>query len=187
MQSRETFGYLTTEQALADFAENIVWLKRKWKTGNSPVVLFGGSYGGMLATWFRMKYPHLAIGAVAGSAPIWQFPGIYDCHQFYQIVTKDFADYSPACAETIRLSWKHMRDKLATSDGRKWISQKFNLCTEEDLESPSFQDRFVAWITSAYESLSMTDYPNPAVFLQPMPAYPIRVRFDAHFCDAQLV
>ena len=35
----------------------------------------GAAAGGMLATWMRIKYPHILDGAVAGSAPIWSYLG----------------------------------------------------------------------------------------------------------------
>uniref|UniRef100_A0A0E0HU62 Lysosomal Pro-X carboxypeptidase n=1 Tax=Oryza nivara TaxID=4536 RepID=A0A0E0HU62_ORYNI len=70
--SPEKLGYLTSTQALADFAVLITSLKHNLSAVSSPVVVFGGSYGGMLASWFRLKYPHVTIGAVASSAPILQ-------------------------------------------------------------------------------------------------------------------
>jgi lysosomal Pro-X carboxypeptidase len=54
-------------QALADFAEVIVMVQRKYaKNGRLPVIAIGGSYGGMLATYIRIKYPHLVDMALAG-------------------------------------------------------------------------------------------------------------------------
>ena len=44
----------------------------------------------VLAAWFRMKYPHVAIGAVASSAPILQFPGLVSPYSFTNIITQDF-------------------------------------------------------------------------------------------------
>ena len=50
-------GYLSSEQALADYALLIVYLKetRLSNAKNSPVIAFGGSYGGMLTAWMRIK------------------------------------------------------------------------------------------------------------------------------------
>ena len=56
-------NYLTSEQALADYAVLIRHIKSVIPgTRDSKVIAFGGSYGGMLAAWFRMKYPNVVQG-----------------------------------------------------------------------------------------------------------------------------
>lgn len=104
-------GYLTSEQALADFADLLQFLN---PDSQRPVIAFGGSYGGMLAAWFRMKYPHLVTGALASSAPVMQFPGIVPCDIFNRILTSVYKvalDRNPdgsnsgICVDNIKKSW----------------------------------------------------------------------------------
>ncbi|KAL2096648.1 hypothetical protein ACEWY4_008796 [Coilia grayii] len=163
-------NYLSSEQALADFAVLIRYLKESPATNRSAVIAIGGSYGGMLAAWFRMKYPHVVAGALAASAPIWQFPGMVDCGVFYRIVTDDFSRGGKNCDANIRVSWKAIDKLSSTDEGLQWLSREFSLCAPLtkgfDLKS---------WLQETWVNLAMVDYPYKANFLQPLPAWPIKV------------
>ncbi|XP_074580620.1 uncharacterized protein LOC141837040 [Curcuma longa] len=163
-----TLGYLSTAQALADYAALITDLKKNLSSEHSPVVAFGGSYGGMLAAWFRLKYPHVVIGSVASSAPILQFDGLVSPYTFIDIVTNDFKSESESCFRTIKRSWKEMDDTLRQPGGPQKLAEAFKLC-------PGAKPEYVpGWISSAFIYGAMTDYPTASDFLTPLPAFPVK-------------
>lgn len=113
--SAQHLGFLTSEQALADFSMLLDYLnpsKSVPPRKKRPVIAFGGSYGGMLAAWLRMKYPHIVIGAIASSAPIFQFTDLTPCDAFNRILTSVFATAfsgNSLCSENVKKSWDVMR------------------------------------------------------------------------------
>ncbi|XP_045339785.1 lysosomal Pro-X carboxypeptidase isoform X1 [Leopardus geoffroyi] len=167
-------NYLTSEQALADFAVLIKYLKRTIPGAkNQPVVAVGGSYGGMLAAWFRMKYPHMVVGALAASAPIWHFGNLVPCGVFMKIVTEDFRKSGPNCSETIHDSWGAITRLARTGSGLHWLSEALHLCTP--LRNLQDVQHLKGWISETWINLAMVDYPYESNFLQPLPAWPIKV------------
>ena len=109
--SNDHLEYLSSEQALADYAQMIYTLKKAWDCEDSAVIGFGGSYGGMLASWMRMKYPSALDGAIAASAPIMAFAGENPQTReeaYYRIVTRDaspIAQASEMCTTNVQSSW----------------------------------------------------------------------------------
>ncbi|KMT19432.1 hypothetical protein BVRB_1g012760 [Beta vulgaris subsp. vulgaris] len=122
-------GYFNSAQAIADYAEVILHVKETMNAHYSPLIVVGGSYGGMLASWFRLKYPHIALGALASSAPVLYFDDmISPNHGYNYVVTKDFKEASESCYRTIKNSWSEI-DKIGSSgDGLAYLSKKFNTC-----------------------------------------------------------
>ncbi|PKI32692.1 hypothetical protein CRG98_046916, partial [Punica granatum] len=90
LNNTDTRGYFNSAQALADYATVITHVKRKLGVHKSPVIVVGGSYGGMLASWFRLKYPHIALGALASSAPILLPVNFTLRYGYYTIVSNVF-------------------------------------------------------------------------------------------------
>jgi hypothetical protein len=69
----EKLKYLDTESALEDFvvwAEGFAWGEEKVRPGETPWVVFGGSYPGMRAAMLRELYPETVYAAYASSAPV---------------------------------------------------------------------------------------------------------------------
>ncbi|XP_055834022.1 uncharacterized protein LOC129902681 [Solanum dulcamara] len=130
LQDEDTRGYFNSAQAIADYAELLLHIKEKYSAKNSPIIVIGGSYGGMLASWFRMKYPHIALGALASSAPILYFDNITPQNGYDSIVSRDFKEASKSCYHTIRKSWPII-DKIASrKNGLSYLSRKFKTCSK---------------------------------------------------------
>ena len=68
--STSNLKYLSAEQALADLARLIDFIKTQYNTQSSKVITTGGSYSGNLAAWFSVKYPQLTDGSIASSGPL---------------------------------------------------------------------------------------------------------------------
>ncbi|XP_058081778.1 uncharacterized protein LOC131229781 isoform X1 [Magnolia sinica] len=168
-KNADSLSHLTTEQAIADFGTLLTDLKRNLSAEHCPVVLFGGSYGGMLAAWMRLKYPHIAIGALASSAPILQFENIVPYETFYDIVSNDFRRETESCFQAIKESWDALETQGQNDGGLIHLSRKFHLCQNLN-KTQELSD----WLSSAYSFLAMVDYPYPSSFMMPLPAYPIK-------------
>ena len=85
-----SLSFLSHELALADYAVLIRTVKDSIGAQNSPVIVFGGSYGGKLAAWMRIKYPAIVQGAISASAPLLAFQGsapAWDSQSYYRVVT----------------------------------------------------------------------------------------------------
>ena len=67
--------FLRLENVMMDYLK-VIDLVRKDYGADRPVVTFGGSYGGMLATWMRIKFPENVQAAVASGAPLLYFEGM---------------------------------------------------------------------------------------------------------------
>jgi len=171
-------GYLSSSQALADYANLITWLRGSIPgASESPVIVFGGSYGGMLAAWMRAKFPHIVQGAIAGSAPVAQF--VSPCDAFGRIVTSDFssAAQNNSCSNNIRSSWAALSRVAAEANrtGLAWLNSAFKLCPSSQLRNESDVQGLKAYLSDIWTNLAMMDYPYETEFLAPLPPNPVTV------------
>ncbi|XP_062172691.1 uncharacterized protein LOC133878193 [Alnus glutinosa] len=158
LKNASTRGYFNSAQAIADYAAVLLHVKKNLSAEYSPIIAIGGSYGGMLAAWFRLKYPHIVLGSLASSAPILYFDGISPEVGYYSIVTKDFKETSQSCFETIQKSWTEIDRIASRPDGLSTLSKRFNTCGQLNISS-DLKDYLESIITEAAQYNAPPKYP----------------------------
>jgi esterase/lipase superfamily enzyme len=124
--STENLQWLSSQQALADAAELVLYVREKYKAYNSPIITFGCSYSGALAAFFRIKYPHVTIGSVASSAPV---EATLDFYQYLDVVDQSLSYFvGPQCDAIIATATQQIQMKLQSQTGISEMQQKFKIC-----------------------------------------------------------
>jgi len=158
--SQKNIGYCSASQALADYAQLITFLKRTLSgASDCPVFSFGGSYGGMLTTWFRLKYPNIVMGGLAASAPFSFYGSGISPYAFSEAATDTYRSANKDCPSLIQQGFNSLQDLSKTQSGRDIIASKFKLCYS--LNNQSIAQAFIGWVDSGLESQTMLDYPYP--------------------------
>ncbi|GLI61179.1 hypothetical protein VaNZ11_003469 [Volvox africanus] len=175
-------SYLSVEQAMADYATLLWHVLPQMGAEDSPIIAFGGSYGGMLAAWLRLKYPHLIAGAVAASAPVGAFPGVpgWEPSRFWQVVTYDAtasAGAAAECSSNVRAAFRHVLTLGRTVEGRKALGRLLRLCEAVQDEAAVLDVAY--WLQGAFDAFAMGNYPYPSSYISgdpeyPLPAWPMR-------------
>eukprot|EP01062_Namystynia_karyoxenos_P016727 TRINITY_DN16146_c0_g3_i1.p1 TRINITY_DN16146_c0_g3~~TRINITY_DN16146_c0_g3_i1.p1 ORF type:complete len:520 (+),score=133.92 TRINITY_DN16146_c0_g3_i1:70-1560(+) len=162
--------WLTIEQALADYAGFIKDLPSVMGQPVGKVVLFGGSYGGMLAVYHRLKYPHLTAGAVASGSSLDIWPSENSQGAFRDAYIGAFDKYggTSGCGARVRAALKAAA--AATADDL--AAAGIRTCAPFD-EDPTAPEKLGFYLEGAISSIAMVDYPYPTNFISPLPANPV--------------
>nr|XP_037289026.1 lysosomal Pro-X carboxypeptidase-like [Rhipicephalus microplus] len=163
----EMTAYLTTEQALADYIDLVIWLKRNIKGARtSRVAAFGGHHAGMLATWFRTKYPHIVRAALASSAPFKMFSPATKCDTFYKAVTDIYKQTWKHCPREVKRIWPLLEALASTEEGCRKLGERFRLCQRL---SSNHLASFRGWVRDSLIGVTLVNYPFRSSQVPPQP------------------
>jgi len=182
------FTHLTSSQALADYAALISYID---PTHKRAVILFGGSYGGMLSAWMRMLYPSSVAGAIAASAPIYGLPLTQegrDGKAVFQsagisgaaeVIAKAVRlPYPPTdtgedehtipsahsyCFDNLLATWPLISYYGRTEIGRDILKDIFRLCSPVKDEHDI--SALLNWAQSPFFDMAEGDFPYPSAYI----------------------
>lgn len=146
--------YLTLDQVLYDYATVV----RKFKTSNSQkVIALGAEYSGNLATFFRLKYPHLIDGAVASSAGMLTSLD-KNGELFYKKLSQIYYKVSPTCYNKIKslfTTLSSIRDNVGMYSTLAEFLNLYHIPNETSIDS------LMSWILDAFSWPAAYNYPYP--------------------------
>lgn len=131
--STSNLQWLSSEQALADLANFIMSMKAKLGMQNAKVIVFGGSYPGNLAAWFRLKYPHVADGAIASSAPVMAKANF---QEYLEVVGNALRYFGgDTCYNAVQMAYQAVDNMVENGDGMG-LKNSLRLCDVVNTSDP---------------------------------------------------
>lgn len=100
--------YLKVDQALYDFSLCVQNFKNKLNIPNAKVLSLGGSYGGLLSIWMRIRFPNIIDVGYGASAPIFENYGLADPNFFFDKITSVVDSYNSNCPNLIRSAFSQI-------------------------------------------------------------------------------
>jgi len=128
----------------------------------------------MLAAWLRQKYPQKVHGALASSAPVWQF--VADCGSFYNVTTNSYKQTDPKCPEIILASWQAINNLSKKNFGLEQLTSIFRLC-----ENITDIELFKSWLKEIYVYTAQINYPHASSSDNPLPPRPVKALCSSIF------
>jgi len=168
---QDNVRYLNIEQTMTDYVKFMKFFRQENGMELTPCIAFGGSYGGMLAAWLRMKFPETFQGAVASSAPIRYFRGANPDDGFYQVVNNVYTKDHPECSANIKKVGELLLKISSDPSKIPALKSVFNTC--QDLKTSDDMAIFTQFMYFGWVYMAMTNYPYPTDFLAPMPGWPV--------------
>lgn len=127
--STENLQFLTSQQALADFAYFIEVQKQEMGLDEmlNPWIVFGGSYSGAMAAWLRLKYPNLIVAAVAASAPVHAKTNFVE---YFEVISQSLGTTpnGTECKERVRNGTAQIEALLKDAKNFPQLMSQFKLC-----------------------------------------------------------
>lgn len=169
---KENLRYLNVQQVFEDYAALLEQLKQDIPSlKGKAVIAFGGSYGGMLAAWMRMKYPNQIQGALASSAPVLWFKGQIDSTSYTRIASKIIKTTGgQECYDYYGRGFYDLTNLAYDSTKYEKIKEIFNMCKAPTTAAEV--NNLIATISDSLGTMAMVNYPYPTNFVNPLPAWP---------------
>ena len=128
----ENLKFLTVENALADLSTFTQFFKdSRNMTDSNKVFVFGGSYPGGLASWYRIAYPDSSVGSLSSSGVV---NPIVDFVQFDEKVSQAAGNQ---CADRIRRTTQAY-ENMINSGKEGWESSLQQMYCEQTMSERDF-------------------------------------------------
>lgn len=146
MLQKEHLAYLTSQQMLADVEAIQNKVQQDYNVSNTTKrIVFGYSFGGFHAVYYRVKYPHMVDGAFASSAGV---GAEYDGYKYWSNIGYGLKNTSlggsDACFQAVSRAFGELDQNLQKSNWTQ-LARDFGLC--EVPQSPSDKDRFAVAVS----------------------------------------